>query len=298
MSKVSSAILGQSWGAPATRLWICGQLEEQEPSCPQAPQPRRRRVYGSGFWLRIAHQKATPFSVTERPEYGRAYAYWATYTTSLGAILHDGGHCFGLQHPAQPGPGEIMWRSVDFLNRLAVTYENGYGPVDPTVDNMPRWTDQDVTILQSNPWFTAASQGNGHGGPQLLPGVMNTLASSIVVAAEAAHPLVAHPAVRIAVTRPSTTWTAQVESGGSLAVQLGRAQGNAADSLPLTIDTTGYAIGTFTASVRVTAADATMQGSPIDLPVQPLVVDHLWLTHQPVVTRWPTDDGSVSTSDG
>jgi hypothetical protein len=88
------------------------------------------------------------------PEIGRARQYWAAYTTSLGAILHETGHCFGLPHPTNPTPGDIMARGFDYLNRAAVTYEPGFGNINPAVDIMPRWTNDDAITLQANSWFS------------------------------------------------------------------------------------------------------------------------------------------------
>lgn len=84
------------------------------------------------------------------PEYSRAYQLWATYTTSIGAVLHEFGHCVGLDHPQDPQTGDVMYRGFDFLNRMAVTYEPGYGSIDPTSAVMSVWTDDDAAILLSN----------------------------------------------------------------------------------------------------------------------------------------------------
>ena len=99
------------------------------------------------------------------PEYGRRAEYWATYTTSIGAILHEVGHTFGLPHPDVPTSGDIMWRGFDYLNRAAVTSEPYHGDVNPLVDIMPQWTAADVATLNANAWLNSGSGGGGSGGP-------------------------------------------------------------------------------------------------------------------------------------
>ena len=39
-------------------------------------------------------------------------AYWANYATTLGASMHELGHCFDLAHT----PGGIMGRGFDDMN--------------------------------------------------------------------------------------------------------------------------------------------------------------------------------------
>jgi hypothetical protein len=47
-----------------------------------------------------------------------------------------------------------MARGFDYLNRAAVTYEPGFGNINPAVDIMPRWTNDDAITLQANSWFS------------------------------------------------------------------------------------------------------------------------------------------------
>jgi len=123
----------------------------------------RLALFGSGTFYSLPDSldeieshflDASPIESYLFPEVGRARQYWAAYTTTIGAILHELGHCFGLPHPTNPTPGDIMARGFDYLNRMVVTYEPGFGNINPAVDIMPRWTDDDAIALQSNPWFS------------------------------------------------------------------------------------------------------------------------------------------------
>lgn len=88
------------------------------------------------------------------PEYGRSRQYWSIYTTSLGAILHETGHCFGLPHSYERCA--IMSRGFDYLNRLATTYEPGRGTIDPATDMLPCWSEANAGRLVSNLWLTTS----------------------------------------------------------------------------------------------------------------------------------------------
>jgi hypothetical protein len=87
------------------------------------------------------------------PELGRAPEYWAAYTTSIGAMLHEVGHSLELSHPPIPTSGDIMQRGFDYLNRLATTYEPHHGPIDPTADVMPYWNISDANALIVHEWI-------------------------------------------------------------------------------------------------------------------------------------------------
>lgn len=89
------------------------------------------------------------------PEFGRASEYWAAYTTSIGAMLHEIGHSFDLPHPEQPTPGDIMWRGFDYLNRMVATSEPHHGSVDPEIDVMPYWSVADANVLVTNEWISS-----------------------------------------------------------------------------------------------------------------------------------------------
>jgi hypothetical protein len=219
------------------------------------------------------------------PELGRAKEYWAAYTTSLGAMLHEMGHCFGLPHPDQPTPGDIMWRGFDYLNRLATTYEVDLGPIDPSVVTMPKWTDSDVVTLQANPWFSQASNQDGDGGPQLIPGRISSSIRQLVVLAEITHPKVINQPVKIDINWPSISWVAQTDSQGSLSLNLDKTQGNAGDTMIISFNTTAYSLGTYITNVTVTAEDSSIQNSPLVIPVKLIVVDHIWNNNLPMIVR-------------
>jgi hypothetical protein len=114
------------------------------------------------------------------PEYGRRNQYWATLTTSMGAILHEVGHTFNLPHPDNPEPGDIMWRGFDYLNRAIVTHEPYFGNINPATATMPRWTEQDAVTLSAHPWLQSGYSGGGSGGPVLIPPQMSISSNSIV----------------------------------------------------------------------------------------------------------------------
>ncbi len=219
------------------------------------------------------------------PEYGRAYEYWATYTTSLGAILHEMGHCFGLPHPDVPTAGDIMWRGFDYLNRLAVTYEHYVGSIDPNLVTMPRWTDQDVGILQANTWLYLADENNGSGGPQLIPGTITSSMNPITIFSETSNPLVINQPIEIEISWQSVSWTAQTDSQSSLFVLLDKSQGNSGETLTITIAANGFNPGIYTNNLIITASDNSILGSPMVIPIKLIVVDQISRNYLPLITR-------------
>lgn len=67
---------------------------------------------------------------------------WALASTSIGAILHEVGHCFGLSHATgkaaiRGGAGDVMGRGFDYINTLFLSTENGKAA--PSKLRMPRW---------------------------------------------------------------------------------------------------------------------------------------------------------------
>lgn len=226
-----------------------------------------------------------PIETYLNPEWGRAREYWATYTTSLGAVLHEMGHCFGLPHPDQPTPGDIMWRGFDYLNRLAVIYENYLGPIDPSKVTMPRWTDNDAGILQANNWFYTANEGSGNGGPQPIPGSIKASINQFTVLSAASSPFVIYQPIKIDISWQSVNWSAQTDSLSPLAVILDKVQGNPGESLTLTLDTTSYLPGTYTNSIKITTSDSSIQGSPLVIPVKLIVVEQIWRNYLPAINH-------------
>jgi hypothetical protein len=51
--------------------------------------------------------------------------FWLNCTTTVGAGIHELGHCFGIHFHVDPDSCGIMYRGFDHLNRLFVMTENG-----------------------------------------------------------------------------------------------------------------------------------------------------------------------------
>ena len=54
--------------------------------------------------------------------------YWANYSTTLGAALHELGHCFDLMH----SPQGIMSRGFDDMNKFVVVTSSSRDCSPPT----------------------------------------------------------------------------------------------------------------------------------------------------------------------
>lgn len=83
---------------------------------------------------------------------------------------------------------------------------------------------------------------------------------------------------------PGFTWTASIDTAGTLVPVLNTTSGSANDPLSITIDSSGYLSGTYTTTLTITSADGVV-GSPVAVPVTLRVapdVAHLFL---PIVTR-------------
>lgn len=227
---------------------------------------------------------STPIPADVFPEYGRAHQFWATYTTSLGAVLHEFGHCVGLDHPQNPSSGDIMYRGFDFLNRLAVTYEPGFGNIDPaTTTIMPKWTDADIATLQANPWMKIVELGDGAGGPVAVPGILSTLPNTVVFMAAQSKPVISSQVLKVNLSWLDVNWTAQ--SDGPLMFTLDKTQGKAGDNLTITINTAGYELGSYNGSITITSADSSIQGSPLTVPIKLYVVDEVRVIYLPIISR-------------
>ncbi len=169
------------------------------------------------------------------PEYGRSRQYWAAFTTSIGAMLHEVGHSFGLPHPDAPQPQDLMYRGFDYLNRMVVTTEPGHGSIDSTGDIMPRWTDSDAVTLQANDWFGTAEEHTGSGGPRFLsqlvmvdsPHELHFLAEENVTSTQGAS-------LPLRFTWPEATWSIELELGDLKALNATPISGVDGDSLAVT----------------------------------------------------------------
>ncbi|MBC8328382.1 MAG: hypothetical protein H8E31_06505 [Planctomycetes bacterium] len=84
-------------------------------------------------------------------------SFWANYATTLGATLHELGHCFGLPHQDEG----VMARGFDLFNRSFVVEEpvdgGGRGGIRSiTLDQETRWHPASAAILAENPWLAEA----------------------------------------------------------------------------------------------------------------------------------------------
>lgn len=235
--------------------------------------------------IEIRFKDPTPIPPDLFPEYARANAYWATYTTSLGAVLHELGHCLGLDHPASPSPGDIMHRGFDYLNRLAVTYEPAFGEIDPASPQtiMPTWTQADVATLQDNPWIEMVDLSPGSGGPLLTPATLSADPKALNFRAMTGQPELFHRKVRIHLPWLDVGWTAQ--TSGPLAIALNRTQGRVGDELIISVNSEALAAGAYTGSVTITASESAVQNNPLTIPVRLAVVDTIETLYLPLLTR-------------
>lgn len=220
------------------------------------------------------------------PEYARADAFWATYTTSLGAVLHEFGHCLGLAHPLDPNPGDIMYRGFDYLNRLAVTYEPGFGDIDPTGADrptiMPAWTEADVEILQSNLWMQTADLDTGLGGPILEPGTLTADPNEVRFLAMIDQPGNLRQSVKVDLSWLDASWSAHAD--GPLAINLDRTQGSAGEELVISVSPERYDTGVYSGSVTIAASESSIQNSPLTIPVRLAVVGEINAVYLPLLT--------------
>jgi hypothetical protein len=88
-------------------------------------------------------------------------AMWALASTTMGAVLHEMGHTFGLPH--SPDPESIMSRGFDHLNRAL-------SPIEPACalhgqalefrsEEVAHWDPDSAKTLSSNPWFQPDQPG-------------------------------------------------------------------------------------------------------------------------------------------
>ena len=109
---------------------------------------------------------------------------WATTATTLGAMLHEMGHTFGLPHSADPR--SLMSRGFDQFNRRFAAYEpptlNGFGDRAVTPAEASHWDPFEAARLSLHPWF----QPDGDKGarfPAALPPRVTFEDGDVVVSA-------------------------------------------------------------------------------------------------------------------
>lgn len=84
------------------------------------------------------------------------------------------------------------------------------------------------------------------------------------------------------------TWTATVSLGMQVTPTLAITTGLQGSPLTVTVDTTGYATGTFTGGITVTATTTDVLDAPQAVPVTLLVVPEVYRAYLPITPRsWP-----------
>lgn len=93
---------------------------------------------------------------------GRRGTYWASASTTLGAVMHEMGHTFGLPHSTDPM--SIMSRGFDHLNRaIVLTEPPAKGKTEPVKfasNEVAHWDLYSSAWLNWSPWF----QPDGNNG--------------------------------------------------------------------------------------------------------------------------------------
>ncbi len=74
------------------------------------------------------------------------------------------------------------------------------------------------------------------------------------------------------------TWHAELVAGGTVAPTLNRSSGNSGDELILTVNSTGKAVGIYTAELTITTTPA-LPGSPATVPIKLVVVPEIYFNN-------------------
>ncbi len=80
---------------------------------------------------------------------------WGLASTTLGAVLHESGHAFGLPHSTVPL--DVMTRGFDRFNRVFSLVEppprSGGAPTEFTLDEAAAFAPVSAAALRASPWF-------------------------------------------------------------------------------------------------------------------------------------------------
>jgi len=89
---------------------------------------------------------------------GARSVFWGLAATTMGAILHEMGHTFGLAHVKDPE--SIMSRGFEHFNRVFTIIEppalHGDAPTPFTLNQTAYWDKESATKLLESPWFQAS----------------------------------------------------------------------------------------------------------------------------------------------
>lgn len=107
---------------------------------------------------------------------------------------------------------------------------------------------------------------------------------SVVFMAKAGEPQILSQTVDIDLGGdPGPTWSVALQPGGSLSVSLDKSEGHFEQDLTVSVNSSGYALGTYTADLLVTS-EPDLPNSPLTIPVTLIVVSDIHNTYLSTVS--------------
>ena len=272
--------------SPRTEVWMNIQ-PEYVPSLPHEQPPRVRSGEKSqhyfSFWSTHEGGLMQQVSALENGRYcfsswGQA---WSARETLPGWLSDPNDHGDLYQRVGIDPTGGTDWQSPNVVwSEMRMQYDEfGLFSVEAVAQadtiTVFVWSKADIPVKHNDVYWDDATLTLEQAAT-VEPGALTSLVDVDVPTA------VTHT-IAISVT-PGLTWTASLDSAGTLPASLGQTSGSSPTDLTMSFDSTGLTTGNYTTAVTV-EVPPTVSGSPFVVPVELLVVPELHETFLPVVIR-------------
>ncbi len=272
--------------SPRTEVWMNIQ-PEYVPSLPHEQPPRVRSGEKSqhyfSFWSTHEGGLMQQVSALENGRYcfsswGQA---WSARETLPGWLSDPNDHGDLYQRVGIDPTGGTDWQSPNVVwSEMRMQYDEfGLFSVEAVAQadtiTVFVWSKADIPVKHNDVYWDDATLTLEQAAT-VEPGALTSLVDVDVPTA------VTHT-IAISVT-PGLTWTASLDSAGTLPASLGQTSGSSPTDLTMSFDSTGLTTGNYTTAVTVEVTP-TVSGSPFVVPVELLVVPELHETFLPVVIR-------------
>jgi len=271
---------------PRDEVWM-NIMPEYKPSLPYETPPRVRSGEKSqhyfSFWS--THEGGMYQQVTAVP--GGLYCLsiwghaWSARTTLPGYVSDPDDHGYLNQRVGIDPTGGADWQSPNVVwGEMRMQYDEfGEFVVSATaqadVITVFAWSQANIPVKHNDVYWDDATL--------TLQQYAAVSPPSIAVMSDVDAPETITTTVNISMTG-GMTWTAVLTPAGSLTPTLSATSGNQPADLLVTIDSSGFLTGVYSATLTINFAPA-VPGTPVQIPITLYVVPEIYRAYLPVVQR-------------